>query len=148
MKKLLIIFICIPLIFSCGENKKENEKIQELENKIDELERIITNQERYSNESPDNPFRTSKNGMIREYNDDYILINTSKINKYEYTVSISGKWMTQGECGCLEPVYTNEEFQQIISLNPGEKKDIFLPFGHGNFVADVVYQIVGEHEVR
>jgi hypothetical protein len=146
MKKLLLLLLCVPLMFSCGDSE-DDEKIQELENKINEFERIIDNQGRYFEESQEISIRTSENGMIEKHNDDYILINTSKINKYEYTVSISGKWMTMGECGCLEPVYTNEEFQQIISLNPGEKKDIFLPFGPGNFVADVVYKIVGEHEV-
>ena len=45
MKKLLLILLCVPLMFSCGESEKDT-KIQELEKKIEELEdkfKIITN---------------------------------------------------------------------------------------------------------
>ena len=30
MKKLLLLLLCVPLIFSCGENKKEVIKIESL----------------------------------------------------------------------------------------------------------------------
>ena len=45
MKKLLLLLLCVPLMFSCGESEKDT-KIQELEKKIEELEekfKIITN---------------------------------------------------------------------------------------------------------
>ena len=35
MKKLLLILLCVPLLFSCGE---KDDKIKKLEERIDELE--------------------------------------------------------------------------------------------------------------
>ena len=40
MKKLLLILLCLPLLFSCGEN----EKINELEERIDKIQKIIEEQ--------------------------------------------------------------------------------------------------------
>ena len=37
MKKLLLILLCVPLMFSCGDNKNDD-KINKLENRIKELE--------------------------------------------------------------------------------------------------------------
>ena len=37
MKKLLLLLLCVPLMFSCGENEKDL-KIKELEEKIKEFE--------------------------------------------------------------------------------------------------------------
>jgi cytochrome c551/c552 len=45
MKKLLLLLLCVPLIFSCGGNEKDN-KIKKLENRIDKLEKIIPKKER------------------------------------------------------------------------------------------------------
>ena len=43
MKKLLLILLCVPLMFSCGENKKINElekEIKDLNDKIDKLDNL------------------------------------------------------------------------------------------------------------
>ena len=37
MKKLLLLLLCVPLMFSCGDNKNDD-KINKLENRIKELE--------------------------------------------------------------------------------------------------------------
>jgi hypothetical protein len=40
MRKVLLILLCVPLMFSCGEkaNNEKDIKIKELENRIEELE--------------------------------------------------------------------------------------------------------------
>ena len=55
MKKLLLILLCLPMIFSCGEKEKDNEfseKIKKLEDKIDELEKKEDKIEKSENSWP------------------------------------------------------------------------------------------------
>ena len=47
MKKLLLILLCVPLIFSCGENKKKPKESQacKCERYIEELHQILRGDE-------------------------------------------------------------------------------------------------------
>ena len=57
MKKLLILLLCVPLIFSCGENQDNNKKVQDEEiesldkpNPVDLSNRYFNNGETYWDE--------------------------------------------------------------------------------------------------
>ena len=43
MKKLLLLLLCVPLMFSCGDNKNDD-KINKLEDRIDKIQKIIEEQ--------------------------------------------------------------------------------------------------------
>ena len=63
MKKLLLLLLCVPLLFSCGGNEKDN-KIKKLENRIDKLEKIIPKKER---ELSDRSFYKKEESKIQNY---------------------------------------------------------------------------------
>ena len=117
MKKLLLLLLCVPLLFSCGEKDNDTENT---EKQIEELEGKDTTE-----------LITNFNGII-EINEDslYYIRNTSKNKKYEFTVTIIGLYWTEKyiEKGEMKEKYQGEykkkETQKIILLSPGEKKSL------------------------
>ena len=45
MKKLFLILLCLPMIFSCGDKKADKDKTKKLEDRIAELENKIENKD-------------------------------------------------------------------------------------------------------
>ena len=85
MKKLLLILLCLPMIFSCNkENKKTNKKTKnKVECKDDNC--FIGTWDIYVNKELIGIFIIQENGMIDcEDTFDHILLNFTKENSEEY----------------------------------------------------------------
>ena len=96
MKKLILILLCVPLMFSCGEKNEEKDiKIQALEKRIEELE--LNGGGRYQSEIIIEKRRTSR-GNPFDKDDGYLVTvtyitdtKTGEVTKEEYLNSNSKK---------------------------------------------------------
>jgi hypothetical protein len=67
MKKLLLILLCVPLFYSCGEKEKDN-TIKKLKKEIDNLERTTQNDIEYINlPRIKNTNELNWRGLLKEY---------------------------------------------------------------------------------
>ena len=110
MKKLLLLLLCVPLMFSCGEEEGESNK-EKLHNTETENSRI----------------------EVDELGEVY-LRNISKNEKFEFTVSISvSNCINHVE---KRKEYGSElEYQKFYILRPGEQRYLgsLCKFDDGNF---------------
>jgi hypothetical protein len=103
MKKLLLILLCMPLMFSCGENEEKNN-----------TEEGESNKEKLHNTE-------TANSRIEEDNGSFFLRNTSKNEKFQFTISI---FLNNCDSIKSNSIISALEINKIITLNPGEKKEI------------------------
>ena len=97
MKKTLLLLLCLFLIFSCEEKKGES------------------SQEKSYNTD-------TSNSRIEEDNEGrFFLRNTSKNEKFQFTISVF-----LNNCNNRESLLKRHplEIQELITLNPGEQKEI------------------------
>jgi hypothetical protein len=99
MKKLLLLLLCVPLMFSCGE-KNEEKNIEEGE----------------SNKEKSHNTETANSRIEVDELGEVYLRNISKNEKYEFTVSI---YLSN----CINYVEKRKlESQKFYILRPGERK--------------------------
>ncbi|MDC0202006.1 cytochrome c [Flavobacteriales bacterium] len=99
MKKILLLLLCVPLLFSCGEKEEKDTKIKKLEDEIEKLndniaelkkEKIKSQEQIYDYESD----KKQKNIAVVENDDSYY-----EIKDYE-----EGKKIFEGGCNACHTI--------------------------------------------
>ena len=91
MKKLLLLLLCVPLIFSCGESKKINELQKEIEELNDRIEKSEKKDDKHNldkllNLSPYQWFYTSE--YIGDAKEDIGDLNMDELFEDEIDITI------------------------------------------------------------
>ena len=145
MKKLLLLLLCVPLLFSCGEN---NEEESEEGDKYDCNYGTEEGKLKKEKENKDTTELTTNFNGIIEINEDgyYILRNTSKNKKYEFTVSMYGQWSS-----VVNELDNGEEEIRYSTKQERTKTEILSPgaiVGISERGKDITYTIIGEFEIK
>ena len=120
MKKLLLLLLCVPLMFSCGENEEKNNTEEGESNK----------EKSHNTETANSRIEVDELGEV-------YLRNISKNEKFEFTVSISFS-------NCINHVEERKEYgikleyQKFYILRPGERKYLgtLCKFDKGDYLFD------------
>ena len=93
MKRLLLILLCVPLIFSCGENEKDT-KIKKLEKQIEDC-----------------------NKTIEDMFNDYVRLSPSKTLTWLDGSKYTGQWLNQMKNGLGTQTWHNGDKYEGQWLN-------------------------------